>query len=683
MINSDLQARVNNIYNHLYANSLKRTPHGISFEVGKVLHSGMYIEEVEKSDSAFSFNAKQLAEIKNNDAVTAEYANRIRSIFSRMNKAWKFYEKEEAIILNDFDLVYTCIQLNGLNLSDNKRDVFGDTIEIIRGQWAKQVGGQFFTDGLVTNLAMKFLDFDPRRGDDLVDICSGTGGFLLAGLNHIRELLESDGVKNVETQLVALAKKSLKGQEIDSEVCKIANASLEARLGRGTEEFVKNGDSILPSNFTSGKFIRYGAHRCVASNPPFGTKITIKDFKILKDYELAKQSPRGQTALFNEKVSHRAPDILFLEQNLKLLIKGEGRLSIVLPYQILSGPQTQYVRNWLLKNAIIESVIDLPSETFQPHTGTKTSLLTIRRRLEPLESLDEMENYSIFCSMPRWIGHDRRGNPIFKKLPNGKNSNEILTDFPDVYKAFCAFKEGKNPSEVHSDSFVITSDMIKAEEFIQFNAQFHKPATFSTKQGKKKISKNWEFVPMEHLVKQIFYPTRFKRDYVDRFDGAVPFFGGADINQLIHSTDKWFSPLHPKVNELKVKKNWLLITRSGSTGIASIVPEAWEGFAMSEHIIRIVPDENKLSPFYLLNFLKSDYCQEIIARGVFGSVIDEIDPLSLAKIEVPIPKDKKLLAEIIRQVELAETARNQAIEVSRNSLVNLNSVFEKEFSLAD
>ena len=72
---------------------------------------------------------------------------------------------------------------------------------------------------------------------------------------------------------------------------------------------------------------------------------------------------------------------------------------------------------------------------------------------------------------------------------------------------------------------------------------------------------------------------------------------------------------------------------------------------MSEHIIRIVPDENKMSPFYLLAFLRSKYCQEIIAKGVFGSVIDEIDPNSLAKIMVPVPLDKVKLLQISNQVE--------------------------------
>ena len=150
---------------------------------------------------------------------------------------------------------------------------------------------------------------------------------------------------------------------------------------------------------------------------------------------------------------------------------------------------------------------------------------------------------------------------------------------------------------------------------------------------------------------------------------------------MITETGKWISPNHPKIEELKVKKNWLLITRSGSTGIISSVPEAWDGFAMSEHIIRIVPDEKKLNPFYLLAFLRSKYCQEIIAKGVFGSVIDEIDPNALSKIMVPIPKDKKRLSLISKQVETAEIARNEAILSTQNSLIDLNLILETDFAV--
>ena len=125
----------------------------------------------------------------------------------------------------------------------------------------------------------------------------------------------------------------------------------------------------------------------------------------------------------------------------------------------------------------------------------------------------------------------------------------------------------------------------------------------------------------------------------------------------------------------------MLITRSGSTGIISSVPEAWDGFAMSEHIIRIVPDEQKLNPFYLLAFLRSKYCQEIIAKGVFGSVIDEIDPNALSKIMVPIPLEKKILNQINKQVETAEIARNEAILSTQNSLIDLNLILENDFAV--
>lgn len=671
---AELQSKITNIYNHLYANAATRTPHGIANEVGKVLHTAMFIEEQNRSTQpAFSFTAKQLKE--NLNGFSEIFAQSLRKQFVLMNEQWNFYAQEDSFNLSDFDLSYTCCQLNGVLVSDKTRDVFGDAIEIFRGQWAKQIGGQFFTDGLVTKLSMELLDFDPRKGDDLIDICSGTGGFLLAGLNHIRELLEKDNpTENIEKQLVTLAKNSIKGQEVDKEVCQVANATLISRLGKSDTEFVQNGDSL---NLNKNSVIQFDKHLCIASNPPFGTKITIKDYKILENFDLAKTSPRSDTFFPVDKITHRSPDILFVEQNVKLLVPGKGRLSIVLPYQILSGPQTQFIRNWLLKNTIIQSVIDLPSETFQPHTGTKTCLLTLIRREKPLETIEEVESYPIFMAIPKWIGHDRRGNPVYKKLPNGKQTTEILTDFIEVRNAFHAWKKGENPTTCHEDCFEITSTQIVKSELSQFNAQFYRPTKFTANTSE---NEKWKFVKIEDVVSRIFYPTRFKREYVDYFDGAIPFYGGADILQLRSYTGKWLSPHNPKLKELAVKKGWILITRSGSTGIVSVVPEAWDGFAMSEHVIRIIPEESKLNSHYILGFLRSQYCQEIIAKGVFGSVIDEIDPNFIGKIEMPIPIDETVFNDIVEPIEKAEQARSEAILLTEVSIKDLNNLFHTQFA---
>ena len=668
----ELQSKIENIYNHLYANAGVRTPHGIATEVGKILHTASYIEKEDKTNQpAFLFTNKQIKDNLNEQA--SILAKKVRSDYKMMNNHWNFYE-DKNINLNDFDLTYTCCQLSGVLVTDKQRDVFGDAVEIFRGQWAKQAGGQFFTDGLVTKLAMQLLDFNPQKGDDLVDICSGTGGFLLAGLNHIREQLEQQkNDKDFEKKLIELAKRSLKGQEVDKEVCKIGNATLISRLGKPKKDFIKNGDSLLLNDKGD---IKFNSHLCVASNPPFGAKITIKDHKILEKFDLAKVSSRSNTFFPIHKIAYRSPDILFVEQNVKLLVPNKGRLAIVLPYQILSGPQTMYIRNWLLKHTIIQSVIDLPSETFQPHTGTKTCLLILKRRIKPLNNIRELEDYPIFMSIPKWIGHDRRGKPVYKKDIEGKDTNQILTDFPKIFQAFQAFKKGKSPMKLHKESFVISSTKIVEASLLQFNAQYHKPSKYT-----KSFAENdkWTFIKLENAVEKIFYPGRFKRNYINYRDGAIPFFGGSDILQLKAQTNKWIAPTHPKIQDLAVKKDWVLITRSGSTGIVSMVPEAWNGFAMSEHIIRIVPNKTKLSPYYLMGFLRSAYCQEIIAKGVFGSVIDEIDPNFLGKIKIPIPKSKQLLNQINHNIFLAEEARNQAILGTKETIFELNNQFAKSF----
>lgn len=664
-----LQKAITNIYNHLYANSEKKTPQGISTEVGKILHTGMYLEEYTLNKPAYLFTKteEKLFLEKSSDL----YSKTLKENFHLMNKMWKIYDKNIEINLKDYDIVYTCIQLNGIEISDPKRDVFGDSLEIFRSQWAKQVGGQFFTDPLVTRLSMKLLEFDPREGDDLLDICSGTGGFLLAGLNHIKSLLENSDTnnKNIEKEVVKLAQDSIYGQEYDKEVCSIANSTIKARIGCESHEFVIQGDSLEHDNYNDeNSKIKYNSHLCVAGNPPFGTKITIKDPKILQYYELARVKAR-QDEIIPSKITPRAPDILFLEQNIKLLKPGEGRLSLVVPYQILSGPQALYIRKWLLLNTIITSVIDLPAETFQPHTGTKACLLTLVRREKTLTNFEEIDDYDVFMSNPKWIGHDRRGNPVFKKNMQGSSTEELLTDFTELEESYKLYKEGGDFKSVHNQSFKISVNDVLRTSLLQLNAQFHKLSEFKVNKENNDL---WDVIKIKDVVDKIFYPGRFERGYVEYFPGAIPFYGGKEIIQMVVDSTKWISPNHPKLKDLEVKKGWILITRSGTTGIVSIVPEAWDGYAMSEHVIRIIPNENKLHSSYLLAFLKTKYCQDLISKGVYGSVIDSITPQFIGDIEVRIPKDNSLFLKIVEKTSNSEIQRNEALMLSHESISMLN-----------
>ena len=643
-------ARIKRIYDHLYANGSVRTPLAIASEVDKLLRVASFMENGAGVFPAFSFTPEVRRAISHGqDRAVQVIAAQVRECFKSVKKTSSLYH-EESIKISDDDLAWCCAQLDGVVVSSATRDSFGDAVEIFRTSWAKQSSGQFFTDGRVTQLAMNLLRFDPFAGDDLIDICSGTGGFLLAGLDRIRHVAALRGLDPSSKDCVEIAKRTLRGQEVDKDICDVANTSLSGRLGC-REPLVHSGDSLRP--FLEDTPLREGSHHCAASNPPFGTKITIKSLHTLSRYELA--APNGR------RPTPRPPDVLLLEQNVRMLIPGEGRLAIVVPYQILSGPQTRYIRDWLLRHSHLEAVVDLPPETFQPHTGTKTSLLVVRRRFAPLDEIDVAEDGTVFMSTPRWIGHDRRGRPVFERTPDGRHTTTILSDMENVAKAFEGYLQGRSPAAIHAESFAVPKAAVIADPDLRINARYYRDrdaveASVSTRGG-------WKTIRLGDVSERIFFPTRFKRRYVDASDAAVPFLGGADITELLVKTDKWISKSDPKLPDLIVHPGWLLITRSGTTGIVSSVPAASDGLAISEHVIRVVPkkDCDPAVIAWVQVYLRSVDGQRALKRGVFGSVIDEITPEFVADLRIPLPNSPRIRAKVAATVAAAEEARQRSI----------------------
>jgi type I restriction enzyme M protein len=649
MNNIDMQKRILEIFDYSYANSPIRIPAKTCKEVGKILHVGMFLEESLGQIPGFSYSDKDLKQLQGkNTILTNDVAQFVRTSFVKMNKKWKLYD--DGINFTDINIGYIVGKLNNIYISDPNKDVFGDALELFRSQWAKQEGGQFFTDQRVTSLAVSMVDFNPNNGDTLIDLCSGTGGFLLAGLNKIKKI--ADNLGEDEKFVTTHAKKSLNGFEIDESVAELGNATLSGRTGSSTKLFINTANSL--DNNNSKK-----SYSKAVTNPPFGAKISIQDDYILSQYQLARisNSNCNDRSITSTKLFKRAPDVLFIERNINVLNDG-GILGIILPYQILSGPQTYYVRNWILKHTKIIAVIDLPAETFQPHTGTKTCLLVVEKLSHPLSSLQDIESYDIFMASPKWIGHDRRGNTVFKKGIDGKETSEVLTDFPELESSFLEYKRTGDLTSDYDLAHITNSRMIINDELLRLNSAFYSPEYSS--QIKNMDSLNFEMVPLSDLVERVFFPGRFKRNYVERYDQAVPFLGGTNITQMIDHTNKWFRHDDPKLKHLTVKEGWLLITRSGTTGIVSSVPAHWDGYAISEHVIRIIPN-GKVDPNYLLAFLKTPQCQAALAQGVFGSVIDEITPETIESIQVPIPKDQALYKSISKRVLSAEKARSKSL----------------------
>lgn len=118
------------------------------------------------------------------------------------------------------------------------------------------------------------------------------------------------------------------------------------------------------------------------------------------------------------------PEILFIERCVQFLKPGTGRAALVLPDGILGSPGLGYVRQWILKQTQILASIDLHADNFQPGVSVQTSLLLVQRKTAGQIALEtaagRIDEYEIFMALADRIGHDKRGNKTYKRLPDGK-----------------------------------------------------------------------------------------------------------------------------------------------------------------------------------------------------------------------------------------------------------------------
>ena len=66
----------------------------------------------------------------------------------------------------------------------------------------------------------------------------------------------------------------------------------------------------------------------------------------------------------------------------------------------------------------MKSSIDLPQVTFEPYTGTQTSVLLLQKKTE--EQMGKPFDYEIFMAKPEAVGHDRRGEVHYLRTPEGE-----------------------------------------------------------------------------------------------------------------------------------------------------------------------------------------------------------------------------------------------------------------------
>jgi type I restriction enzyme M protein len=430
----NLKATFRAIRNHLAANTVGATrDEKLAQELINIIFCKLYDERFSEPDDIVNFRAG-VGESRD------EVRNRILSIFDKVKRKYKeVIEETDTISLDAHSIAYVVGELQNYCLIEAERDIIADAFESFIGPALKGEQGQFFTPRNVVKMMVEIID--PSDEDSIIDPACGSGGFLIESLRYIWRKLDTEGEKfhwnktNLQEEKMQVALNNLKGIDKDFVLARVAKAYM-AIVGDGKSGIFIEDSLDKPENWSvqTRSKIHLNSFSVCLTNPPFGSKIPVRGEEKLSQYKLGKKwkidKSTGEWSLGSLK-EKEAPQILFIERCLQLLRPG-GRMGLVLPDGTIGNRQLNYLRDYILGEARLVAVIDVPIETFMPNTSTKTSILFLEK------SKSNEDDYPIFMAVCETCGHDRRGK---------ETDGDDIADVPSRFRAWCkevGFEFGKS-----------------------------------------------------------------------------------------------------------------------------------------------------------------------------------------------------------------------------------------------
>jgi type I restriction enzyme M protein len=319
---------------------------------------------------------------------------RISKIFERVKKRHnKIFEHNDEIGLSPRSLAYIVSELQSYSLLNTHIDIKGKAYEELVGANLRGDRGEFFTPRNVMHMTVEMLS--PKSTEKILDPACGTGGFLVIAMNNVIKELEKqmeavfgkprpewnhDEYRMFQDKISDVASSNFFGFDINPDLVKATKMNMVMNNDGSGNIFRIN--SLLPPHEWSSDIkeklsdilgISRSAIRnsksialfdVIVTNPPFGSKIPIKDPAILEQYDLGHiwEKNNGYWVKTNRLQSSVPPEQLFIERCMQFLKDG-GRMGIVLPDAILGSPGLGYIRQWIIKHAKIIASIDLHADT--------------------------------------------------------------------------------------------------------------------------------------------------------------------------------------------------------------------------------------------------------------------------------------------------------------------------------
>jgi type I restriction enzyme S subunit len=179
----------------------------------------------------------------------------------------------------------------------------------------------------------------------------------------------------------------------------------------------------------------------------------------------------------------------------------------------------------------------------------------------------------------------------------------------------------------------------------------------------KELLKRHQIELLTYVTKDIYHAGRESRSWVNSTEHGVPFMGSTDIL----ASDLSYLPLISKKQiasnpKFTIRNGWTLITRSGTVGRMAFARSDMDGIACSEHVMRVVPNEDLIKSGYLYAYLSSSFGVPIVIAGTYGAIIQHIEPEHIAELPVPrLGKVENQAHDLVQRAADMRTAASKSI----------------------
>lgn len=237
-------------------------------------------------------------------------------------------------------------KLNQIDFNSSKEHHVFNTIyeEILQGLAAKKDTGEFYTPRAVTQFIVDMVN--PKLGEKINDPACGTSGFLICAIEHLKKQVKN--VADRQTLQQTITGTELKPLPFMLSVVNLITHDIEVPQIINDDSLSRELTSIKQKDKTD----------IIVANPPFGGVV-------------------GDGMETNFPLNYRTKEsadlflILFIQ-----LLKDGGRAGIVLPDGSLTGDGVkQRVREKLLKDCNVHTIIRLPQSVFAPYATVNTNLI--------------------------------------------------------------------------------------------------------------------------------------------------------------------------------------------------------------------------------------------------------------------------------------------------------------------